>query len=78
VDPISRLQFCRQEIDRTFGEGHAKSNPDLVSVVMLTAAVDFAALQLAAAIERAALVLSEPDDNRLPGTIIRGLQSHSR
>jgi hypothetical protein len=40
---------------------------------MLTAAIDFATLRPSAAIEQVALVLVEPDDGRLPGTLTRGL-----
>ena len=28
-DPISRLEFARQEIDRVFGSGHAQQHPEL-------------------------------------------------
>jgi hypothetical protein len=59
-DPIARLEFCRQEVDRVFGAGHAAANPELVATIMLTAALDFAAIRLSAAIEQVALVLSEP------------------
>jgi hypothetical protein len=60
-DPIARLEFYRQEVDRVFGAGHAAANPELVSTIMLTAALDFAAIRLSAAIEQVALVLSEPE-----------------
>ena len=30
-DPISRLEFARQEIDRVFGSGHAQQHPELAS-----------------------------------------------
>jgi hypothetical protein len=45
-DPIARLEFYRQEVDRVFGAGHAVANPELVSTIMLTAALDFAAIRL--------------------------------
>jgi hypothetical protein len=60
-DPIARLEFCRQEVDRVFGAGHAAAHPELVATIMLTAALDFAAIRLSAAIEQVALVLSEPE-----------------
>jgi hypothetical protein len=66
-DPISRLQFARDEIDRVFGDGYAATHPDVVSAVMLTAATDFAALTLARAISEVAaalLVEDEPVENR--------------
>jgi hypothetical protein len=46
-----------------FGAGHAAANPELVATIMLTAALDFAAIRLSAAIEQVALVLSEPESN---------------
>jgi hypothetical protein len=56
-DPISRLEVVRSEIDRVFGAGHAAANPQLVAVVMQSAASDWAAARLAAAIERVAEAL---------------------
>ena len=32
-DPISRLQFGRDEIDRAFSQGYAAANPDVVASV---------------------------------------------
>jgi hypothetical protein len=43
-DPIARLEFCRQEVDRVFGAGHAAAHPELVSTMMLTAAIDCSVL----------------------------------
>ena len=37
-DPISRLRFCVEEIDRTLGPGFAREHPELVAAVMQTAA----------------------------------------
>ena len=59
-DPISRLEFARQEIDRVFGSGHARQHPEVVVAVMQTAASDWAASRLAVAIERVAAALVEP------------------
>jgi hypothetical protein len=70
-DPIARLEFCRQEVDRIFGAGHAAANPELVSTMMLTAALDFAAIRLSAAIEQVALVLSEPESMPDNTSIVR-------
>ena len=39
-DPISRLEVVRREIDRVFGDGYAAAHPELVAVVMQTAASD--------------------------------------
>jgi hypothetical protein len=55
-DPISRLQFARDEIDRVFGEGYAAAHSDVVSAVMLSASMDFAAQLIASA-----LVEDEPE-----------------
>ena len=33
-DPLSRLEVCRREIDRVFGDGHAAANPRLVTAVL--------------------------------------------
>ena len=50
-DPISRLEVCRREIDRVFGEGHAAANPQLVAAVLTAATIDQAAIRLSAALE---------------------------
>jgi 3-oxoacyl-[acyl-carrier-protein] synthase III len=67
-DPISRLQFARDEVDRVFGEGYAAAHPDVVASVMLSASLDWAAMHLATAVRdvAAALVLEEE-----PGAIVR-------
>jgi hypothetical protein len=70
-DPIARLELCRQEVDRVFGVGHAAAHPDLVSTMMLTTALDFAAIRLSAAIEQVALVLSEPEVDAGDVAIVR-------
>jgi hypothetical protein len=58
-DPISRLQFARDEIDRVLGPGTAKANPELLAAVMASAATDFAALTIARAITDVAEALVE-------------------
>ena len=57
TDPISRLEVCRLEIDRVFGDGYATAHPDVVSAVVQSAASDRAATRLAIAIERVAAAL---------------------
>ena len=57
TDPISRLEVCRREIDRVFGDGYASAHPDVVSAVVQSAASDWAATRLAIAIERVAAAL---------------------
>jgi hypothetical protein len=56
-DPITRLQFARDEVDRVFGEGYAAAHSDLVATVMLSATVDFAAITVANAIDHVATAL---------------------
>jgi hypothetical protein len=42
-DPVSRLQFAQQEIDRVLGAGFAVAHPELVAIVVQTGASDWAA-----------------------------------
>jgi hypothetical protein len=72
TDPIARLEFARDEIDRVFGAGYAADHPDVVAAVMASAAMDFAALHITGALREiaAALVL----ENEAPtgnGGIVR-------
>jgi hypothetical protein len=71
-DPISRLEVCRREIDRVFGDGHAAAHPELVAAIMQSAAIDQAAMRLSAALEfiGRALVI---EDETMPsnGPIVR-------
>ena len=57
TDPLSRLEVCRCEIDRVFGDGYATAHPDVVTAVVQSAASDWAATRLAIAIERVAAAL---------------------
>jgi hypothetical protein len=43
MDPVSRLQFARDEINKTFGVGFAEQHPEVVVVVVQSAASDWAA-----------------------------------
>jgi hypothetical protein len=56
-DPVSRLEFARDEIDRVFGHDYAVNHPEVVVAVMQTAASDFAALAIARAIQDVAAAL---------------------
>lgn len=58
-DPISRLQFAREEIDRVFAANYAREHPEVVTTVMATAASDFAALTLASALYAIAAALAD-------------------
>ena len=50
-DPVSRLQFARDEIDRVLGPGYAAAHPEVVIAVMQSAASDYAALAIARALQ---------------------------
>jgi hypothetical protein len=68
-DPLSRLQMARDEINKTFGPNFAEQHPELVVVVVQSAASDWAAARLAIAIERVAealLVEEETQQHILP------------
>ena len=56
-DPLSRLQMARDEINKTFGPNFAEQHPEVVVVVVQSAASDWAATRLAIAIERVAEAL---------------------
>jgi hypothetical protein len=56
-DPLSRLQMARDEINKTFGPNFAEQHPEVVVVVVQSAASDWAAPRLAIAIERVAEAL---------------------
>ena len=74
-DPISRLKFARDEIDRVFGAGYAAAHPDVVAAVMMTAASDFAALAIARATQdvAAALLVESRGDGARYGQLAGGL-----
>ena len=44
------MQLARDELDRVFGENYAAKHPELVSAVMISAALDWAAITIAAAV----------------------------
>ena len=62
-DPITRLRFARDQIDRVFGDGYAAAHPDLVVAVMSTATINFATVMIVDALERVAMALVEPEEN---------------
>jgi hypothetical protein len=65
-DPVARLEVVQREIDRVFGDGYAATHPDVVTAVVQSAASDWAAARLAAAIEHVAIALAEPEQRILP------------
>ena len=72
TDPVSRLQFARDEIDRVFGDGYAAAHPEVVSAVMTSAALDFATAQITSALrEIAAALLVEDEPPADNGGIVR-------
>src|SRR5262249_21056616 len=79
ADPLSRLQFARDEIDRVFGSGYAAAHPEVVAAGMGSAASDYAAHLLAPAITGIAPPLAGDGDNggmvdgivRAPASLLR-------
>ena len=61
-DPLDRLTLAQQKIDELFGPNYAKLHPELLVVVVQSAASDWAAARLAAAIEHVAIALAEPEE----------------
>jgi hypothetical protein len=50
-DPLDRLTLTQQKIDALFGADYARSHPEVLVVVVQSAASDWAAARLAAALE---------------------------
>ena len=50
TDPIARLELARAEVDRVFGAGYAAAHSDVVSAVMISASLDWAAQLVAVAL----------------------------
>ena len=69
-DPIDRLQTAAQKIDELFGADYARSHPEVLVVVMQSAASDWAAQRLGVAIGDIAAWPRQARDevvgNRLP------------
>jgi hypothetical protein len=61
--PIQFLDFvsAATRSTRTFGEGFAQANPNLVAAVMLSASMDFHGLTLARVLEDVAHALAEDE-----------------
>ena len=57
ADPLDRLQTAQQKIDELFGANYARSHPEVLVVVVQSAASDWAAQRLGVAIERVAEAL---------------------
>ena len=61
-DPLDRLTLAQQKIDELFGPNYAQQHPELLIVVVQSAASDWAAARLATAIEHVAIALAEPEE----------------
>ena len=64
VAAIGRLQTAQQKIDALFGADYAREHPEVLVVVVQSAASDWAAARLAAAIEHVAIALAEPEETQ--------------
>jgi hypothetical protein len=67
-DPLDRLNLAQQKIDELFGADYARAHPEVLVVVVQSAASDWAAARLATAIERVAealLVEEEEETQRI-------------
>jgi hypothetical protein len=58
-NPISRLEFAKDEIDRVFGRGHSRDHPEVVNTVMLSASLDFLGLTIARGMREITVALLE-------------------
>jgi hypothetical protein len=56
-DPLDQLALAQQKIDELFGADYARAHPEVLVVVVQSAASDWAAARLALAIERVAEAL---------------------
>jgi hypothetical protein len=63
-DPLDRLTLAQQKIDELFGSGFAREHPEVLVVVVQSAASDWAAQRLAVAIEHVAIALAEPEETQ--------------
>ena len=61
---LERLQTAQQKIDELFGADYARAHPEVLVVVVQSAASDWAAARLAAAIEHVAIALAEPEETQ--------------
>ena len=69
---LERLQTAAQKMDALFGADYARAHPEVLVVVVQSAASDWAAARLAAAIERVAEALlaeDEPVPQNGPGIV---------
>jgi len=62
-DPVSRLRLAQQEIDNTFGSNYAREHPEVVAVVVQSAASDFMAVAIARSLQDIAAALLTEDES---------------
>jgi hypothetical protein len=67
-DPLDRLTLAQQKIDELFGVDYARTHPEVLVVVVQSAASDWAAARLGAAIERVAEALLVEEEPVPPGS----------
>ena len=65
-DPISRLQLAQAEIDKTFGSNYAREHPELVAVVVQSAASDYMAVAITRGLQDVAAALLAEDEQPPP------------
>jgi hypothetical protein len=63
VDPISRVDLARREIDRILGDGYASAHPDVLAAVITSATADFATIHITRALQDIAAALIDPEDD---------------
>jgi hypothetical protein len=72
ADEVTRLQHARDEIDKTFGVGHAAENSDLVIAVTNAASSDYAAQLIARSLRDIAIALLKDEPVITPtGELLR-------
>jgi hypothetical protein len=72
-DPLDRLTIAKAKIDELFGAGFAQQHPEVLVVVVQSAASDWAAARLAGATESVAIALAEPEapQHIVPAQLLR-------
>jgi hypothetical protein len=70
-DPVSRLEFARNEVDRVLGQGYSAVHPEVVVAIMQSAASDWAASRLAVAVESVAQALLVEEEAETQQRIVR-------
>ena len=69
-NPVSRLEFARNEVDRVL-QGYSAVHPEVVVAIMQSAASDWAASRLAVAVESVAQALLVEEEAETQQRIVR-------